>query len=184
MTYTLRIVPAVDYVDLEMTITNLSDEIWHEVFAFNCVSPARAPAFEDSAMQRTYMQVQGQPQALAHTTRIQGRRPGMGIYAVLQHTDHMPPFAEAFQATSPNQSDGAWMAKIADTGDAYMATTTQDALFLFNNTNLGCIHAAPNFGDIEPADAVTVSSRVYFAKGSLQDFIKRYDADHLSDETK
>jgi len=48
MEYHLNLLPGEDYVDLEIAIKNQSDFTWHDVFAFNCVSPARAPDFEDS----------------------------------------------------------------------------------------------------------------------------------------
>lgn len=177
MSYKLRIIPAVDYVDLEMTIANLSEETFHDVFAFNCISPARAPIFDDPEMTRTWISAGGKPVTLAGTTRIQGPRKGIGIYAVRQHADRLPSFAEVFKATSPDLSDGAWMVKTADSGDAYMAATAPDALFLFNNTQLGCIHAAPNFGAIGPQETTGQTSRIYFSKGSLTDFMKRYDAE-------
>ena len=42
ISYTLRLVPADDYVDLEMTIRNHTEFIWHDVFAFNCLNPIHA----------------------------------------------------------------------------------------------------------------------------------------------
>jgi hypothetical protein len=62
-------------------------------------------------------------------------------------------------------------------GRGHMATTTAEAAFLFNNTAFGCIHAAPSFGDIAPHDEVRVNSRVYLARGGLDDFLERYNSD-------
>ena len=45
--YAVRMTPAVDYVDIEMTIENLSDKLWRDVFAFNCLNPVNAKAFKD-----------------------------------------------------------------------------------------------------------------------------------------
>ena len=38
-----------------MTIVNHTEFVWHDVFAFNCVNPVKAPAFQDWTLDRTYM---------------------------------------------------------------------------------------------------------------------------------
>lgn len=172
--YELLIIPAEDYVDLVMTVENQTDSTWHGVFAFNCISPARAPAFRDSSLRRTFLSMNQQATSLAALPRVQGPRPTITIYPTQTHAQEMPSFAEAFQATSPIASDGSWVAVVSEPGDAYMATVTADASFLFTNTKFGCIHAAPFFGNIAPQEERTVESRVYFSKGSLQDFLERY----------
>ncbi len=172
--YGLQHLAAQDYVDLVMTIENQSVTPWHGVFAFNCVSPAKAPGFRDSSLTRTYLSLDEEPVPLANLPRIQGPRPTITVYPTQGHAE--PPFAQAFEATSAIDSDGSWLVVVSEAGDAYMATTTAEASFLFTNTAFGCIHAAPSFGDIAPHDAVTVKSRVYFSKGGLGDFLARYAA--------
>lgn len=174
--YELKIIPAEDYVDLVMTIENQSASKWHGVFAFNCVSPAIAPAFRDSSLERTFVSMHQQATSLATLPRVQGPRPTITVYPTQTHVEELPSFAEAFQATSPIASDDSWLAVISDSGGAYMATTAEDASFLFTNTKFGCIHAAPFFGDIAPHEERTVESRVYFSQGSLQDFQERYES--------
>lgn len=180
MRYSLQMIPTADYVDMIMTIENLSVVTYHEVFAFNCVSPARAPEFKDPSLTRTYLSRQGQPTPLAHTTRRTSPRPTIDVYATQRHGTALPPFAEAFEATSPESSDGSWMAIVSETGDAYLGVTTPDALFLFHNTALGCIHAAPYFGGLSPGQHATVTSRVYVSTGTLQDFRERAHADRMA----
>ena len=180
--YRLQLIPAEDYVDLVMTIENESVTPWHEVFAFNCVSPAKAPGFRDSSLSRTYLSVEEQPVPLENLPRIQGPRPTVTVYPTQAHVGHLPPFAQAFEATSPVESDGSWLVVVSEAGDAYMATTTSEASCLFNNTAFGCIHAAPSFGDIAPHDEVTVNSRVYFSKGNLGDFLARYEAYRMNEK--
>lgn len=175
--YTVYLIPSEDYVDIEMTITNLSDKTWHDVFSFNCVSPARAPDLNDSALVRTYMSVAGRPKALSETTRITGHMPTVGVYLPHSHEQHVPPFAGAFEATSTDRTDGAWLVTVSESDSAYMATASGDAMFLFDNTRLGCIHSSPSFGAIEPGNEKTVVSRVYLAHGTLDDFLSRYAAD-------
>ena len=47
ISYALRLVPAEDFVDVEMTVRNHTEFLWRDVFAFNCVNPIQAPAFQD-----------------------------------------------------------------------------------------------------------------------------------------
>jgi hypothetical protein len=42
-----------------------------------------------------------------------------------------PPIAAAFEAASPQRSDGSWAVVASEPGDAYMATTADGAAFLF-----------------------------------------------------
>ena len=78
--YKTKIVPATDYVDVEMSIENLSDRPWHDVFAFNCVNPVRAPAFKDWELERTYMSQHGKPTVMSTTKRVKGHMPTVGFY--------------------------------------------------------------------------------------------------------
>ena len=174
--YTLQLTPREDYVDVFMTIENLSDSTWHEVFAFNCVSPAKAAGFRDSSLTRTYLSVDQEAVALANLPRIKGPRPTVGVYPTQAHAERLPPFAQAFEATNPVLSDGSWMVVVSEAEDAYMATTTMHASFMFNNTAFGCIHAAPSFGQIAPHSKAVVNNRVYLSKGALHDFLERYDS--------
>jgi len=178
--YTLHLTPTEDYVDVFMAIGNQSESAWHEVFAFNCVSPARAPGFRDTSLIRTYLAVHHQAVSLANLPRITGSNSTIGVYPTEEHIDRLPPFAQAFEATSPVPSDGSWMVVVSAAEDAYMATTTTNASFFFNNTSFGCIHAAPFFGEIEPQGEVTVNSRVFLSKGGLGDFLERYGARRIS----
>ncbi|NKB67730.1 MAG: hypothetical protein GKR89_11765 [Candidatus Latescibacteria bacterium] len=174
--YDLRLVPGHDYVDIELVVYNQSDAAWSDVFAFNCVSPAKAPDFRDPDLRRTYLSVAGEPVAVAQMPRVQGPRPSIGVYAHRDYSQCLPPFAQVFEATSPVPSDGTWMAIVAASGDAYMATAAPASSFMFNNTDFGCIHAALLLGAIAPQTQVGGHGRVYFAGGGLDDFLGRHAA--------
>jgi len=176
--YTARVIPATDYVDIEMTITNLSRDSWKDVWAFNCLNPLEAPDFKDWKLQRTYMSAHGQPFLMADTTRIKGHMPTVQFYLHQQIPwTHPPAFCRGFKATSPDQTDGNWIVTFSDPPGSYMAATSLDSLFLFDNLDRCCIHSAPNFGDIDPGQSSTTVSRLYLAKGNREDFLKRYQAD-------
>lgn len=171
--YTLQLRPREDCVDVIMEIENQSARSWHDVFAFNCVSPAKAPEFLDPSLTRTYLSLGGRAVALADVPRVHGARAGISVYRTQAHARRLPPFARAFDATSPVISDGSWIAVLAKSGDAYMVTVTSEASFLFSNMKFGCIHAAPSFEDIAPHHRTVVASRVYFARGDLARFLAR-----------
>jgi len=176
--YAVRLVPSADCVDVEMTITNLSDKLWHDVFAFDCVNPTRAEPFKDWKLARTYMSSHGRPLLMAKTKRVQGHMPTVGFYTHEQTPWGLEsPFVRGFGATSPNRTDGSWIVTLSDPPGSYMAATSSDSLFLFDNLDRCCIHSAPSFGDIGPGESSTTVARMYFAAGGLEDFLKRYRAD-------
>lgn len=176
--YETKIVPATDYVDVEMSIENLSDRLWHDVFAFNCVNPVRAPAFKDWELERTYMSQHGKPTVMSTTKRVKGPMPTVGFY-LHERTPwgRESPFVRGFHATSPNRTDGSWIITLSDPPGSYMAATSPHAEFLFDNLDRCCIHAAAGFGDIPPGSSSTTVCRLYFAHGSLDDFLTRYQVD-------
>ena len=185
--YTTRLLPAVDYVDVEMTIENLADAVWHDVFAFNCLNPVNARQFKDWELRRTYMSEHGRPVQMAETKRVHGHMPTVGFYL----HERIPwgkesPFVRGFHATSPNRTDGSWIVTLSDPPGSYMAATSPSAVFLFDNLDRCCIHSAADFGDIGPGESSTTVCRLYFAHGSLEDFLDRYrtDTTTLADQQK
>lgn len=176
--YALRVIPTADYVDVEMTVRNHTEFVWHDVFAFNCLNPIEAPAFQDWKLERTYMSAQGKPRCMAQTTRVKGHMPTVGFYLperVGAGTESI--FVRGFGATSPDRTDGSWIVTLSEPAGAYMAATAMEAAFLFDNLDRCCLHAAPSFGDIGPGEGSTTVSRLYLAKGTLDDFLRRLAAD-------
>jgi acetyl esterase/lipase len=176
--YSVRMIPAHDYVDVEMTIHNYTEFLWHDVFAFNCLNPTGAPDFKDWTLERTYMSSQSKPLCLAQTQRIRGQMPTVGFYLPDRvEAGKESVFVRGFGATSGDRTDGSWIVTLSQPEGAYMAAAVVDAAFLFDNLDRCCIHAAPGFGDIGPGQTGMTVSRFYLAKGSLEDFLKRCAAD-------
>ncbi len=176
--YALRVIPTADYVDVEMTVRNHTEFLWHDVFAFNCLNPIEAPVFQDWKLERTYMSAQGKPRCMAQATRVKGHMPTVGFYLperVGAGTESI--FVRGFGATSPDRTDGSWIVTLSEPAGAYMAATAMKAAFLFDNLDRCCLHAAPSFGDIGPGEGSTTISRLYLAKGTLDDFLRRLAAD-------
>ncbi len=178
--YSAKLIPAVDYVDVEMTIENLGKTVWHDVFAFNCVNPTGAPKFKDWQLERTYMSVHGRPFLMNGAPRVKGHMPTVQFFLHQQIPwGNESPFVRGFGATSPTRPDDSWIVTLSDPPGSYMAATSVDSLFLFDNLDRCCIHSAPSFGDIAPGKSSTTVCRQYFAKGGLEDFLNRYQADRV-----
>jgi hypothetical protein len=176
--YRARLVPGEVWVDIEMTIQNLSGATWHDVFAFNCLNPTGAREFQDWKLERTYMEHEGQPYRMAQTTRVQGHMPTVQFYV----HEQTPPgqessFVRGFSAISPHRTTGSWIVTLSEDGQSHMAATSLDSLFLFNNLDRCCIHAAPNFGDIGPGERSSTVARLYLAHGGLDEFLARLATD-------
>ncbi|MBM4091652.1 MAG: hypothetical protein FJ276_19825 [Planctomycetes bacterium] len=179
--YTLRLVPADDHVDVEMTIRNHTEFLWRDVFAFNCINPIQARTFHDWKLQRTYMSREGKPFRMSETTRVQGHMPTVGFY-LPEHVraGEESVFVRGFGATSPDRTDSSWIVTLSEPAGSYMAATAMEVAFLFDNLDRCCIHAAPSFGDIGPGEASTTVSRFYLARGTLDDFLRRMEADRAA----
>ncbi len=179
--YTLRLVPAADHVDVEMTIRNHTEFLWRDVFAFNCINPIQARTFQDWKLQRTYMSRQGKPFRMSETTRVQGHMPTVGFY-LPEHVraGEESVFVRGFGATSPDRTDGSWIVTLSEPTGSYMAATALEAAFLFDNLDRCCLHSAPSFGDIGPGEASTTVSRFYLAQGTLEGFLQRMEADRVA----
>ena len=175
--YTLTLIPGADFVDAEMTIRNLGRGTWYSVFSFNCLNPAGAEAFKDWTLERTYMSLLGKPFRMDQSVRINnGSMSTVQFY--LNETYYPPsPFVEGFQATSIDRTDDSYIVTLSEDGTAYMAATSPQACFLFDNLDRCCIHSATDFGNIAAGAEATRSSRFYFARGGLEDFLERYDVE-------
>ncbi|HOC00361.1 MAG TPA: creatininase family protein [Verrucomicrobiota bacterium] len=178
ISYSLRLVPSGDFVDVDMTIRNHTEFLWREVFAFNCLNPIDAPAFKDWRLERTYMSKQGRPFRMSETARVEGHMPTVGFYLpeqVAAGTESV--FVRGFGATSPDRTDGSWIVTLSEPAGSYMAAAAMQTAFLFDNLDRCCLHAAPSFGDIGPGEASTTVSRLYLAKGTLEEFEERLKTD-------
>ena len=160
ISYTARLTPADDYVDLELTVRNDTEFLWHDVFAFNCLNPISAPAYQDWKLSRTYMSSHGKPRLLATNQRIRGGMPTVEFYLPerLHPTDESV-FVRGFSATSPDRTDGSWIVTLSEPAGSYMAALVVDTAFLFDNLDRCCIHAAPSLGDIGPGESSSIACR-------------------------
>jgi hypothetical protein len=179
--YDLWIVPYVDYVDILMTIRNLSGNTWLDVFSFNCLNPVAAPEFLDWTLERTWMSKNGAPFRMDGTTRINDGPNKTVQFYVHEDYENVSRFVTGWRATSPDQTDCSYIVTMAADGQSYMAATSPKAAFLFDNLDRCCIHSAANFGNMPPGGESTVMVRYYLAQGTLVDFLLRYFNDFPTD---
>jgi len=179
--YDVWIAPYVDYVDVLMTIRNISGRDWVDVYSFNCINPVAAPDFKDWTLERTWMSMNGAPFRMDGTTRI-----NQGVQDTLQfylHEDymHVSQHVKNFKGTSPDKTDCSYIVTMSEDGTTYMGATSPKAAYLFDNLDRCCIHSAPLFGDIASGTEKTVLVRFYLGHGSLVDFLLRYFNDFPTD---
>ena len=86
-------------------------------------------------------------------------------------------FVSGFGATSPDRTDGSWIVTLSEPPGTYVAATVVEAVFLFDNLDRCCIHAAAGIGDIGPGESSRTVSRLYLASGTLDSFLARFQAD-------
>jgi len=172
--YTLELIPAVDYVDAKMTIRNIGRARWTNVFSFNCLNPGGSADYQDWNLSRTWMSQNGRPFKMDGTTRVNTGPMKTVQFYLNEGYGPVSPFINGFSATSPDKTDDSYIVTMAPDGMSYMAATSPKSCFLFNNLDRCCLHSAASFGDIEQGGEKTVTSRFYFAEGSLEDFLERF----------
>lgn len=172
--YELELRPSTGHVDIVVRVTNLSSKMLHDVFAFNCLNPVRAPQCHDTDLQRTYLSQEGQPVSHTDVAHSPGRRPSIRIYrpvGVGSSDEH--PFVTATGGTSPDRTDGGWLAALSEPPGFFIAAQSQKPLFLFTNRDRSYLHVAADFGGLAPQQASSSVTRLYMAVGELSDCVAR-----------
>lgn len=159
-----------DFAEFEIELTNLSDRAWGRGMAFNCVKGGDAPSFKDHDCLRHRVRVV-EPDGsrrlarLAELPRRFGPRPALQLYDV----EGAPParenpFVAGFGATPDRVLLEGWIGIESRDGRGLLSVSSRPALFLFQNREYGCIHAAADFGPMEPGATSRATTRVEFAR--------------------
>jgi hypothetical protein len=165
----VRAVPFCDHVDLWQGITNLTSGTLRHAFAFTCVNPGPVA---DKPGERTYLDTAKGPTRIADMRLTPSPRP-LQIYMLQQSQHQGLRFVNAFKATCETPAADSWIATVAADGRRVVGVAAEQAAFLFNNAEYGCIHSAPDFGDVPPGETRWALTRVYLIPGDLGTFIKR-----------
>jgi hypothetical protein len=144
LSYSLVVTPHEDCLDIHQTLTNESPRTWTQSLAFNCFQCGGAPSIRDHDCLRHWVGQEGKPARLAEVPRAFGPRPTIQLYSV----EGAPPGSQIPTASKP-------------------------ALFLFQNMEYSCIHAAASFGPLDPGQSGQALTRLYFVRASLEDWYAR-----------
>lgn len=172
--YTMTCTAGDDYVDAHFELTNLSDRPWAQGHAFCCFQCGGADPIRDHDALRTFVGLDGTPTPLRQVPRVWSARATIQLYSVVgQPPGRELPFVAGFAAT-PEVAVEGWMAVVARDGRRLVATASKPCLYLFQNLEYSCIHAACGFGPMAPGQTATALNRTWFFQGSLTDWYARY----------
>lgn len=167
--YRVHVIPAEDYIDFEIELRNDTQEPWTQTLAFNCFKLGDSPTFKDHECARHWCRTNGEFKRLAEIPRVFGPRPTVQLYDVEgQPKAAEIPFVAAFNSTPANTPLEGWLAVKSRDGGRLAAVVSKPALFLFNNMEFSCIHAAPGFGALQPGETGHALTRIYFVEMSLE----------------
>jgi len=173
VSYRITFTATEDTVDVQQSVTNLSDRVWEQSLAFNCFQCGSAPSIQDHECLRHYVGLDGEPRRLIEIPRQFGPRPTVQLYSVEgQPLGRDIPFVAGFAATPDVVLEG-WFAIVSRDGKRLVATVSKPTLFLFQNMEYSCIHAAAGFGRLAPGETGEAESRLYFVESSLVDWHAR-----------
>ena len=171
--YEVTLVLTDDTVDIQILLTNESNRVWQHGTAFNHFSPHDCPSVRDFEVLRHWVRVGDVFQPLSQLPRVFSGRPGVQVFNVLGAPPvSQLPFANAFQATPSFTAEG-WIAIQSRDGSRLVAIVAKPALFLFQNSEFTCIHAAPDFGTLAPGQFAVTQTRIYFVQSTLLEWYTR-----------
>jgi hypothetical protein len=164
-----------DGINMELLLCNKSNEIWIDCYSEICLQLANASDFADFKRNRTYGRTSGKWHTL-DTTPLATPNPQRNSYNA---TPTKPFLWETIR--------GWWINKINVTldhpvifvqnssGDAIIGIGFKPCVGYCNNLdpNMACIHSDPFMGNITPGHTKTVSGRIFYNHGSVEDFVAK-----------
>lgn len=172
--FAMTVTPGYDSVDIDVSVTNRSSRLWAQTLAFHCFSCQASTLLADFECSRHWARNGQLFQRLVEIPRRFSPRPTVQAYNV----EGAPPvtqvpFIDAFQATPGGVVLEDWLAVVSRDGLRLAAVVSQPALFLFQNMEYSCIHSGPSFGPLGPGQTGSALTRVYLARGPLEDWHRR-----------
>lgn len=147
------------YVDIRLTLQNLSRRAWENTYAFPCLKTHTSPQFLDYDGARTYLRVDGEYTSITKLARKDSHRPTLQFWYTNKE-DRPLGVAESFDASPDIYPDGFIAVRSWDRRHLVVATS-DNPLFLFSNQEISCIHCCPGFGRLEPGETGTAFNRIY-----------------------
>ena len=177
LSYAITVTPHEDVVELRLSLTNESDREWAQSQAFNCFGCGGAGSVSDHECVRHWCGVGGELKRLIEVPRRFSSRATVQLYSVEGAPPGMEiPFVANFAATPEVVLEG-WLAIQSRDGTRLVATASKPTLFLFQNMEYSCIHAAPGFGHLKPGETGEATNLIYFVEGSVEGWRRRMMAE-------
>ncbi len=150
--------PIQDGVEMEMTIDNLSEEVWGKVMPGVCLQFHSAPDFYDPERHNTFYVSGGEIRFMDTDTG------GEHFYGPRMLPELFPPADIPLIGIRSHDGEHTvamyWEGGESVWGNAHRATL--------------CVHADPIFGKISPGESVTRKGRIYLMPGTPEDALARY----------
>jgi hypothetical protein len=162
---------AEETVDIVTEVTNLSGRPWKQSHAFNCFSAGAARDVRDHDCVRHWVGMKGALTPLLKVPRKFGLRPTIQLYAVEGGPRWQDvPFVANFQCSPDDVALEPWMAIESKDGKRAIAVASRPCLYLFQNMEYSCIHAANSFGPIEPGQTGRALTRLWFVRRTIREW--------------
>lgn len=177
LSFEMLLTPGEDMVSARFALTNESSRAWDQGMSFNCFQCGHAASVRDHDCLRHHVRARGAFRRLVELPRTFGPRPTVQLYGVEGAPDPAElPFVAGFHSTSGAVLE-PWIAIAARDGERLAATASHPGLFLFQNQEYSCIHAAAGFGPMVPGETAFAESRVYLVEASLPEWYARLQSE-------
>ena len=178
--YTVTFTSTDETVDIVTEVTNTSGKAWKQSHAFNCFSAGGARDVRDHDCLRHQVGVKGMPTPLLRIPRKFGPRPTIQLYAVENGPRWQDiPFVANFQCSPDGVALEPWMAIGSKDGRRTIAVASKPCLYLFQNMEYSCIHAAASFGPLEPGMTGRALTRLWFVRQPVREWYARMKTEML-----
>lgn len=172
--YTVTVTTTDETVDIVTELTNRSGKPWKQSHAFNCFSPIGAVDVRDHDCIRHWVGMKGKLTPLLRVPRKFGPRPTIQLYAVEGGPKWQDmPFVANFQCSPDGVHLEPWMAIESKDRKRVIAIATKPCLYLFQNMEYSCIHAASGFGPLEPGQTARSFTRLWFVRQGIREWYVR-----------
>lgn len=172
--YTVTFTASDETVDIVTEVTNSSDRPWKQSHAFNCFSPIGVPEVRDHDCVRHWVGSRGRLLPLLKVPRRFGPRPTIQLYAVEGGPRWQDiPFVANFHCSPDAVHLEPWLAIESKDRQRVVAIASKPCLYLFQNMEYSCIHAAASFSALGPGQSNRAFTRLWFVRQDIRTWYQR-----------
>jgi hypothetical protein len=187
--WSVRAEGADDRLTISAAFTNRSSRTLHDLCCDACLQFRAAPDFRDSAGERCLVWVEGVPQPAISTRRTiwtESWSPTVQVYRI---AGQAAPYARGVVpgmrkwSLAPQEVSSRLVAMADRWERRHVGLAWERSWGVAHNPSWPhhCIHAQPAVGTIEPGETATVTGRVYFVEGGVEELHARFEPDSRRD---